>query len=657
MTNEPLIASRATEDAPRPAPRPDTVAVPHPLAWLVVIFLVALALRWRHLEAPLELDEFGPLYAIAERPGLPAGYTATAAYPLVPVPTWEAMRERSILPYGIVHPFPVYHTLLYLQGRWLPLAEWSLRLPSLLAGLGCVVGVYFLCRRALGERVALAAALLAAADPIQVAVSTLARPYALGNLACVVSFLALVALLRTRRRGAEPWLAIGYGLAVAFMAYMNSLYLLVGAAQVPLVAYGLLGPGSPPLARDRCRKLALWLAGGALAAVLFAPLLGYLRQIQQFTDTHRDYLNLVLLGGSPFTIVLLHNYGFLFCLIALSLASLVLYLRADEAGMPRPDPVADPLVLWLARFWFFLPQLVAVGFMYGTRDPVFLSRYLGYTTLGAAILLAYGAARHHSNRVFIALTCLMVALLVWWADRPAGTGFNVRSLADARLVTEQLDYLDEHRLWRKGDVVLFRPAFLESDFLPHQLPEATRRHVEGVLVAPLTTLYTTRTSKPFVRLSLSQRCGTQSTLWAGHLYDPAPLYNADLARRLRRNQRYWMCSYEWERPTFLACFLPWLADAVGWDLTVYRNRPAPDNWFTVYTSSGPDDYTAGLSDGKLTDFALLFLIRKQKPEGIFTVGALGAAALPGAMLTVPVWLTSQAQTPRETAWPDAPPGD
>src|SRR5262245_42851200 len=116
---------------------------------LLAILALALALRWSPLFAPLQQDEFGPLYAIAERPDCPAGWLPGRDDPLVLVGSWREVGERSVLPYGIVPPVPLYHGLLYAVAHVLPLAEWSLRLPSLVAGLLLIVLLYLLgCRLA-----------------------------------------------------------------------------------------------------------------------------------------------------------------------------------------------------------------------------------------------------------------------------------------------------------------------------------------------------------------------------------------------------------------------------------------------------------------------------------------------------------------------------
>src|SRR5579885_3193462 len=106
-----------------------------PLIVLGIILLIGLGLRGWRMSFPLQQDEYGPLYAVAQREGLPPGWMPTEDYPLKPVGSWQEVRERSVLPYGIVNPLPVYNWLLYTVIQVCPITEWALRLPALLAGL------------------------------------------------------------------------------------------------------------------------------------------------------------------------------------------------------------------------------------------------------------------------------------------------------------------------------------------------------------------------------------------------------------------------------------------------------------------------------------------------------------------------------------------
>src|SRR5262249_15293344 len=151
-----------------------------PLLWLLAILVLALGLRAWKISDPLQRDEFSAVYPVVERKTASPDDPVSSGTPLKPVDGLGEVSARSVLPFGIRNPIPLYHDILYYFVSVLPIAEWSLRLPSLLAGLGCVVGVYYLCRRLIGVEFGLIAALFVAVEPTQVLTSVLARPYALG---------------------------------------------------------------------------------------------------------------------------------------------------------------------------------------------------------------------------------------------------------------------------------------------------------------------------------------------------------------------------------------------------------------------------------------------------------------------------------------------
>src|SRR5215831_8511199 len=56
-----------------------------PLLVLGLILLIGLGMRGWRMTFPLQQDEFGPVYAVAQREGLQPGWMPTEEYPLKPV--------------------------------------------------------------------------------------------------------------------------------------------------------------------------------------------------------------------------------------------------------------------------------------------------------------------------------------------------------------------------------------------------------------------------------------------------------------------------------------------------------------------------------------------------------------------------------------------
>lgn len=598
-----------------------------PALGLALVLLVALGLRWPHLFTPLQTDEFGPAYAVCERSS-PPGEPPCAADPLRPVPDWQTVRARSILPYGFVQPLPVYHFLLYMLVRLLPITEWSLRLPSLVAGLGCVAGMYHICRRALGVQAALVAALLVATDPMQIAVSVIARPYALADLICILSFTALFRLRESSSSRYAALAAAEYGLAVALIGYLNPALLLIGAAHGGLVLFwcaaDLAGamvahrkPGTllvtprMPMARRPWRRLARWVWAGwwvaawALAGVLLFPELGYFCHLQAFQQAHRDFL--LHFVQADRWVVLKHNSTFLIGLAVVLLvpaaealrtaASALAAAAATHAGkaahrLREPTGAGEAALLACGLCWWLLPQGAVWTLSHVGGKPILLSRYLTYVGLGGVILLAYGATRDREWFVRLPLTAALVLVTFAWGFRRESLGYGLWTEERyGKAVVEQLDALVAQGQVRDGDAVLFRPRFLEGDLLPSDVPSESRVAVEGVLRAQLTTLYAPRDRLPILVLSFSQRRGAEMYAVAGRHDDPNSFYTPALAAELRRYRRLWVVSHPWYRDLFLQCFLGWLREASGENWQELEQRPprelttAPDR----HNDRGPND--------------------------------------------------------------------
>src|SRR5260370_24642206 len=192
--------------------------------------------------------------------------------------------------------------------------------------------MFVLGRRIGGSIVGLVAALLTVLDPMQVAISNLARPFALANLACVLSFLALVNILRARRNRDTALAAFTYGLNLALIAYLNPLILLVVVAHVGLFICwsfcllsewrsdyvdpnGVTGAEDVysagfPFARVR-NKLFCWFPGSSLSALLVLPALCYIREIGAFTRLPSTCLD--NMSGPLGSLILISFHYLTFC--------------------------------------------------------------------------------------------------------------------------------------------------------------------------------------------------------------------------------------------------------------------------------------------------------------------------------------------------------
>ncbi|MBI2207771.1 MAG: glycosyltransferase [Candidatus Rokubacteria bacterium] len=172
----------------------------------------------------------------------------------------------------VVHTQHVFgHPPLYYLAAWAVSGgatdEWSLRMPSFVAGVATVVAVAWLGHRLFGPLSGLAAALALSVSPFHVELSQLARPYAVFLLLTVLS---LGALLKAIERGrTRDWLLfsalLGLGLYTHYLALQ--VFALEGLTAAIL------------LARRRWRGLVPAALSFTGAALLLSPWLPVLRRL------------------------------------------------------------------------------------------------------------------------------------------------------------------------------------------------------------------------------------------------------------------------------------------------------------------------------------------------------------------------------------------
>jgi hypothetical protein len=426
---------------------------------------------------------------------------------------------------------------------------------------------------------------------------------------------------------------------------MNPVLLLVGAAHAALVAYWLLTRArTEPRAGLCVRGLGLGLAG-VVAVLLVWPLLGYLGAVSRFYAAHRDYL--IWFGPSNLMFwsifVYKHNSTFLVAgLIGVVVAGLERArckvreaARRAAAGVPAAkeakvlapptEPSSQPseatpgargsrVLLWLGLCWLVLPQVAAVVLYYVNDQSTYLSRYYSYTPLGGICVLAYLAARMPSAGTQLTVTAALALATGLWGLRQDSRGTVLTTGTQPSAIARKLDELEDQGLLRPDDVLLFRSGFLEADFLPGAIPPANRDHIERLTTTPVTTLYVARTPRPIIPLSFSHYRSERDWTPLGPFYRQRRwFYGPELAAKLRPHDRFWFVSGN--RPDFLACFLPWLADSLKSELRVSVIRPTTRVQFDVPVGLKPSDPIKGLHDRPAADFAYPILIERKSPRG------------------------------------------
>ncbi len=573
--------------------------------WLLLILGLGLGLRLAKLSAPLQQDEYGPLYAVVERSAQP-GFLPAAADPLLPVASGQEVRTRSVLPYGVTQSTPLYHWLLHGVVQVLPASVWWLRFPALVAGLCTVSAVYLLGRRLGGVEAGLWSALLIAVEPMSVTIGALARPYAIGCLACVLSSLALLSILSAVRWTTAAAAALGYGLSIALAGYMHPTFLAIGVVHALWCL--TLREGRPVM-----RAWVALAAGVAIAALLLAPQVDYLRAVRQFSQERKDYF--IQFGLPDLTAVWLHNAPIL---IGLGVVAVARFFGRASGTPDRTDQPAAPRLVrlaWFAAWLFLVPQVAAMGMYLFTNQSVFLSRYLLATALGGVMLVVALALQNGPTALGRMGLLALTGLYGFWGWQRPDVGHELVSLSYATLVMKHVDKLDERGLWKEGDLLLVRSGFFEADWLPDGIDQKNRFQVERAIVTPLLTLSPPRHAKPYQVLSLSFRSGTVRTRLAGPAYQPARLYNESFAAQLQRYQRFWLINQHADSSEFLAGFLAWLAQAFSTDLQVSVVLPEFPEPLTVRAGVTAEELLRRWQAMPDTDFLALVLIERKAAQG------------------------------------------
>ncbi len=316
-------------------------------------------------------------------------------------------------------------------------SEWALRLPSLLAGLGVLALVPYLCRKLCPENpwVAWWAAVGIAFNPLLLDLSNETKPYELDALAAIL-IMVLVLWVREGNWHPQRWVAAGAMFLVLPWFSFAVVFVLAGVGLTTLLHLARTGR---------------WRAA-AMAAVAFAA-----------SGVSFGVQYVALIRNNPVKDALLNmsfNQHYLQIKIRsmADLASLgdhAQTLFAQELGFPAAAAILSALIIalgavtWVraepARLgWVAGPLLVAAGFSVARLYP-FADRLLVFAAPGLTLLLAAGLAELASlarvirtGRTISGVTAVaLFASPVLWSGLRTVRPFNHEGITDVmRLVAQ-----------------------------------------------------------------------------------------------------------------------------------------------------------------------------------------------------------------------------
>lgn len=338
---------------------------------------------------------------------------------LLAVARWDAARIFSSFGHAD-HSIPV---ALYLEAlsrldRLAPLALWG---PFALAGLVTLVLLPVAAARHIGREAAWLLAPLLALSPLLVYYSRTARPYV--YTAPLALGVALAVAAWWRRPGARAALGVALLAAIVGWSMLAHIPFVAGAVATAV----LLRPASARRWRDggAARATLALLAGGLTAALLAAPLIGDLRNLDRKVGSAPVEAENLMAGFRLFPGS--GSWPFLAVLLALGIDGAVHLYRRERTLA---------LVLAGASSVQLTALLVTRPDSFGA--PLVAARYLMPIGLVVMLCAALSAARHLDGRIsrWVAPVALLLLAVVFWAPAAPLLGArpdNFRSTALHRL--------------------------------------------------------------------------------------------------------------------------------------------------------------------------------------------------------------------------------
>jgi mannosyltransferase len=412
---------------------------------------------------------------------------------------------RLIFNSDSAHPF--YYLLMHGWFDLVPRDEFWARVPSWVA-VGCAAGGLVVLARLMSTRaIAIAAGVIFAILPRVTAAGIEARPYGLTCLAAV--WLTIVLVIAVRRAPASIWLLYAVLLTVSVLL---NIYLLL---MVVVHGYSLL------VLRAARRQYGAWLLAVCATCGILAPYLLFLR-------TQSTQLNWITpLSGNTVVDVLVNQY-FEYSIAFAASVSLLLTVTALVPPFRRrcrSISGTDRLLL-LCAGWSLIPTTVLLT-VSALSQPLYVDRYLTFTSPAVALVLAICAVGIGQNRIGIALiiTVLAVSAIPNYVRQRgdyAKSGMDYSAVAD--LIAAQSSpgdclLLDDTVDWEPGPI---RP-------LVHARPDAYDELVDvgaGRSATSMGTLWDENLA-PF---TVADRIATCETIWTVSQKDPTlPAHEAGLA--------------------------------------------------------------------------------------------------------------------------------
>ncbi|HEY4089629.1 MAG TPA: glycosyltransferase family 39 protein [Bryobacteraceae bacterium] len=249
-----------------------------------------------------------------------------------------------------------------------PLRDILLRLPALLGAAAAGYILYRFANDAIGPGAGRIAAILFAFSPTTIEFATQARPYACAMAAAAASCWTLYRWAQSRER---RWLS-SYVVSLTLVFYFHYMFAVILAAHAALLGWEMLRNRRWTRAAD---LIVAYIAVALLVLPLVPHLLLLFHQSHTLSFAHKPSL-------ADLTELLLPPVFITGIFITGILAHTLYPERAWKGAAWRPGVVAMMIA------WWCVGPLLAFAVSNATSSEIFVPRYISYSALGLALLLA-----------------------------------------------------------------------------------------------------------------------------------------------------------------------------------------------------------------------------------------------------------------------------
>lgn len=412
---------------------------------------------------------------------------------------------RLISTSDAAHPF--YYLMMHGWFRLVPQDEFWARVPSWIAVGVAAAGLVVLAKLISTRAVAITGGVIFAILPRVTAAGTEARPYGLTCLAAV--WLTVLLIWAVQRMRTSLWAL--YALLVAASVLLN----------VYLVLMAVVHGCSLLVLRATPRQLCAWLSAVCASGAVLFPYLSFLaRQSSQLSW-------IAPLSDSTIVDLLVNQYFEYSIAFAVTVALLVALSALHPTIRRRCAEIAGSrTLLLLSAAWCLIPT-IAILAVSALTQPIYVDRYLTFTSPAVALLLgicAVGVGRNRLGIAVIVMVLVVAAIPNYVRQRGtyAKTGMDYSAVAD--LIAAQSSpgdclLLDDTVDWEPGPI---RP-------LVHSRPDAYDELVDvgrGKSAKSMGTLWDENVA-PF---TVAYRIAACPTIWTVSQKDPTlPPHEAGIA--------------------------------------------------------------------------------------------------------------------------------